>query len=163
MGSGEDREREFREWFYTRGGAAIRIPASGARTNHPLPDVFGAVDGQRFGCELKYTTRDRVRFKKTELVELLRFCEPWDAKACLVGRFSRDVTWYVLQFEDWREFDELTDQKSFSMSRDDAAAGDYATFEEVVADVRSNTDSDTKMNNILTTNYTSRTVPLRGD
>lgn len=118
-GKGDKYERQLRQFFFDQGGAAIRIPASGARTTDELPDIFGIMNDTLWACELKYTSEDFARFTKEEINELLYFANLWGAQPVLVCRYSYDKTFYGYPYQDMRNFAGWQDQKTVSFKRDE--------------------------------------------
>lgn len=112
--NGSKYERQLRKWFFDNDGAAIRIPASGARTPNELPDIFGIMNDELWACELKYTSGDYARYTKEEINELKFFANLWNATPVLVARYSYDKTFYGFPYRDMRSFSKWDEYKTVS-------------------------------------------------
>lgn len=65
----------------------MRIPASGAGTDHDLPDVFAGVDGESYAFEAKYSSGKPIYLTGEEIEALFRFAEKFGATPLVAIRY----------------------------------------------------------------------------
>jgi len=70
---GIDVERNFVRKLWERGIPCIRIPASGAATGTPRPDVIAFSSSYVLCIELKTSSKDQVIYKKEEWKDTFEF------------------------------------------------------------------------------------------
>ncbi len=70
---GTDVERNFVRNLWKKGIPCIRLPASGAATGMPRPDVLAFLNGEIICIEMKTSSKEKVIFKKNDWRDVYEF------------------------------------------------------------------------------------------
>ncbi len=81
---GARKERELVDMFWIHGWGAVRVPASGAKSRRPYPDVIASNGIRYIALEAKIMGKKALYLKKTDVEKLYEFskifgCEPYFA------------------------------------------------------------------------------------
>lgn len=132
---GSLEERTVVKLFEALGYGAIRVPASGARTNSDKPDVVAGNGVNYYAVEVKSSKKDYIYIRSEQVDELLRFSERFGAVPLIVAKFTR-LDYIVFRINDMKR----TKSGKYSIQRDEAREGitliDFVKEHEVDYDSR---------------------------
>lgn len=86
---GSLEERQVVKIFEENGYGAIRVPASGSRTNMDKPDVIAGNSRNYYAVEVKSTKNNYIYIRPEQIEELVRFSAKFGAEPLVCAKFTR--------------------------------------------------------------------------
>ncbi|MBW3003649.1 Holliday junction resolvase [Candidatus Woesearchaeota archaeon] len=109
---GTNAERELIHLFWSvQGWAAIRVAGSGS-SQYPCPDIVAGNKHRKLAIECKAVKGDSKYLSKTEIGQLIEYCERFAAEPWVGIRFNNEK-WFFLMIEDL-----LVSQKHYIITRE---------------------------------------------
>lgn len=94
-------ERELVHMFWSRGFAAVRVPASGS-ISYPVPDIIAGNGSRYLAIEVKMRSNLPVYISKEEVSNLIRFSEIFGAEPLIAVRIS-NAGWRFLNLKSLKQ------------------------------------------------------------
>lgn len=115
---GSLEERTVVKLFEALGYGAIRVPASGARTNSDKPDVVAGNGTNYYAVEVKSSKKNYIYIRAEQVEELLRFSERFGAVPLIVAKFTR-LDYIAFEINELKQ----TKSGKYTVHRDEAREG----------------------------------------
>ncbi|MDO5852097.1 MAG: Holliday junction resolvase Hjc [Methanobacteriaceae archaeon] len=97
--TGSKEERDLVNKFWSVNFAAMRAPASGGATKHPLPDVLAGNSKIYLAIEVKSTKQEHIYIDHDKIINLKEFCEIFGAVPYVGAKFIREK-WRFIKLDD---------------------------------------------------------------